>query len=284
MKKLQFALLAGLGLFSITACDSTYLNSKQENTEVLTFDHLYDYSAISGINLLSTSATPGRMARRMQQNVTAEQKDELIQKLQIVEEMLTDSIFRSELAESDREEFETMYTLTTRSFNDEDQVYIFYYNEIFKLDKNGEKKNEQKSRLEGIVIYNDVEYQMIGEREVEHDEIEMEFKVTLDEENYVIMKQESESDEQEFEYVQYRNGEKVLQTEIEFETNHEKNKMEIKFKEKSEEGTKEYKYEFKTIEDRKFVEIKIAENQEEIKVKIEIIVDEFNQVQYVFQE
>lgn len=301
MKKLNFVLLTSFGILSMTGCDTSWLN-ESSTIAPLAFDCVYDYSAISGIQLLAPTQGSTKMARKMQhQNeqetqgdekqeaLTDEQKQDLIIKLEMVEEMLTNSIFKSEVLPSDKEEYETMYTLTTKNFNDIEQTYVFYYNETLKENEHEqehkENKNhhdEQESRLEGIVIFNELEYQMIGEKEIKDDEVEMKFKVSLDEQNYVVINQETESDEQEFEYIQYVDGKKVYQTEIEFEANDKKGKFEVEFKEKSENGIIAYQYEFKIEEERKFVEIKIKENKTELKVKMEIFFDENNQPQYIF--
>ena len=54
-------------------------------------------------------------------------------------------------------------------------------------------------KLEGIVILNDVEYKMIGEKEKENNEEESNFKIFLDQYNFVEIEQESSNNEQEFE-------------------------------------------------------------------------------------
>ncbi len=283
MKKKLLALSAlSLSMF-MTGCDST--NNDNKEYETLSFETMYDYSAISGINLLNMNHMSGL---QMKKTLTDTEKTEILDNLHVVENMISGDIVKSEEVTSTKEGYEKMYTLTTTNFDGSHDIYTFYYNEtimneIDDDDDDRDRENEQEMRMEGLVVMNDVEYQMFGQKEIENNEFEVEFKIKLDESNYVVIEQEMENNEIEFEYTQYQNNKKVYETSIEFEKKRNEN-MEIEFEEKTSTSKKEYRYKFIKEGSKQFVEVKINENNDITQAKIQVLVDENNQVQYVFVE
>ena len=112
---------------------------------------------------------------------------------------------------------------------------------------------------------------MYGKKEIEDDEQEIEFKISLNENTYVVLEQEIENNEQEYSYKYYENNKKIYQTELEFEDN------EITFKENSSESKK--KYSFKFINDHQ-VKAKIKINEETFYLLINIELNELNEKVY----
>ena len=285
MKKIAlYSLLAGFGLTMVSGCNS----SKNNQMNTLSFESMYNYSAISGINLLKQS-TPLMPKMRV---LEEDEKTKILENLKVVENMLADGVIKSEEAASDKAEYEFMYTITTSSLAGNKDTYTFYYNEQLLEeeidddddDEDEKEEMEQEYALEGLVILNNEEFLMRGEKEIEGDEIEMSFKVSKDENSYVVIEQEKESDEQEFSYTLYENGKKTYETEIDFEVEPNNKKVEVEFEEKTVEGKKYYQYEFVLKNEQKYIYVKIKENNEVIKAVIRVEVDENNQVNYIFEE
>lgn len=91
--------------------------------------------------------------------------------------------------------------------------YTLYFNKTLKeIDD-----EEEVYDLQGIVIINNITYQIIGETEIEEDEIETKIKVILDNNHYFIIEQEKEEDEYEYVYTEYLNNKKITQYELSYE-------------------------------------------------------------------
>lgn len=98
----------------------------------------------------------------------------------------------------------------------------FYYNQVKEYDE-----DEEEFNIDGIIKSGDLSYQVTGKKELEKDEYEIEFKISYDENNYVIMEKEYENENHEkeisYSYKYYENNQKSREIEISFEE--EKNKF-----------------------------------------------------------
>lgn len=251
MIKLAGALGLGLVGLAMISCDnSTKSNGLQTKEEVMTV------SALSGIGILNelqnnqvslsnnkTLAT----ADTTTSNVTTNDAADVIEYIEMFSSLLiTDGITNVKNEASDNPLYENKVIVNTKTLLDGKQTYTLYYNETIELDDDDDYDDEKEYRLEGIAIFSDITYELRGERETERDESEVEY--TLRNGNdYVVISQEIEDDEQEFEYNVYKNGRKVLTQEIEIEI--ERNYTEIEFKEKAD-STK-VKFKVKALKDGK---------------------------------
>ena len=174
-------------------------------------------------------------------------------------------------------EYDTKMTINGKNFSGETVTYTMYYTEtLVKTDSSDddeeEAETENEYRLEGVMIIDEIEYRLEGERseETDKDESETELKIRAyadpsDKTSYVQMEQELsvENGETETEYVYsvYVNGELLEQTAVEFETENKNNKVET-----------EYELEFRSGETKgKYaVEREVKDGVTSIKVKYDI--------------
>ena len=261
-----------LSLF-MTGCNPTSNHSNDEY-ETLSFETMYDFSAISGINILNMNHTS---TLRMKKSLTDSGKEIILENLQVVENMIAGDSLKSEEESSTKEGYEKMYTLTTSNFDGQHDIYTFYYNET-RLEHD---HDEEEIKIEGLVVMDDMEYQMYGKKEIEDNELEMKFKIMIDEDNYVMIEQEIENNEIEFEYTQYQNNKKVYETSLEYEKKRNEN-IEFEFTEKTGDLKRKYRYKFVNVDSKQYIEVKIDENNENTQAKIEVIVNEYNEIQYIF--
>lgn len=101
--------------------------------------------------------------------------------------------------------------------------------ENFKHHEHGkdyEDKDEIEYAIKAIAVIGDNEYEVLGKKEVEEDEVEIEFIIKLDEQNFVKIEQEIEDDEIEYKYTIYKDGKKY--SSLKFETENENGKTHIK--------------------------------------------------------
>ncbi len=178
---------------------------------------------------------------------------------------------------NDRSSYEVR-TSTKEGYTDEMIIKIQYSNFDLQCSLYFNKtlkeidEEEEVYDLDGIMIISGQTYQVIGETEIENDELETKIKVMIDQNNYFIIEQEQETGEQEFLYTAFKDGRKVQENSLSIEK--EGNETQIVIEEKGESKEK--------------ITIEIENNQIEAKVEYQdyngmvIIKDVNNVVNYYF--
>lgn len=129
--------------------------------------------------------------------------------------------------------------------------YIIYYNENITIED--DKKNETSSVLQGVMLKDNQEFEIVCNKEIEQDECELELKIFLNENksDYIVIEQEIEKFENEYTYMVYKDNKKTEETSLEIETKNKKKEMSIELKKYDING-KELsidEYEFEYIDD-----------------------------------
>lgn len=271
--KFLLGLLAGAlaitSVFTLVGC-----NEDPPVAEGLTFNQAYDYSAVAGIGLLSDNVSSAGLVAQAANNadITDAEKQTVLANLAIAQGFKNGGVVRSTVTTSDRQGYEFYYTVTAADNTGASKVYEFYYNRTDITDNDDKAENEQEYRLNGLVILDGVEYTVIGEQEIEQGETEFNFEVKLNENFKVIIEQETDTNEEEFSYTVYAYGNKVFETEVEYEIN-KNGKIELEFetKDKITNIKQTYKFEFYTEANENFVKVYIGiGTNATIAVKIKI--------------
>ena len=287
MKKLVFTLVALSSAAALVGCGKTQTEIPVTQPKQ-SFKSMAQDSALSSISMLNTGHT--NVLRR--QALTDAQKTSVLEKLDLVDELLKgDTIKSEEVAVSEGDEYfgtyDKYYTLTVNQIDGNTEDYKFYYTETLEApeadeddddDKKDEEEEEVSSNLDGVVLLGEKTYKMHGEKEVskEGQEVEVEYSfVITDEETKekVIVKHESETDgdenENEYSYARHdATGKLVEKVKIDFEQ--ENNETEYSVKTMSNGDKKHYKFKFEEKGGQKFVKVKIIENQEVIEAKLQV--------------
>lgn len=152
-------------------------------------------------------------------------------------------------------------------------------------DDDDEEEDDQEIEysLEGIAIIDGIEYKIIGEKELEHNEYELNIKICLDDKNYVLLEEEVEDDEHEYSYTVIKNGKKALDFEFELENN-KNNEIEIEFT-TIENGVKEvYEFEKEEKAGKTIIVIKHNKNGHVYKIYAEGTVNpETGEIEYTYR-
>lgn len=308
MKKIILTAVFGLTLLLFAGCTpKATTNPVFENTK-----DVYGFEAISSLSLLSnvtTSQAEQKLTNTAYSNyldlsandVTEEEIDEINHYLELVEQMLSDDKPLDVITEiSDREGFEHKMVITTKDLSLNTYTYVLYYNETplneLEDDEDDEDKeiveeenddqetkddDEIESSLEGILIVDDQEYTVFGKKEIEDDEMEVEFTSKIDDKNWVKVKQEIEDGESEFRYTISVDG-VTSKTSIKVETNENETKVKLTFVE----GKMVAKFQFKEeIEDgKRIIKIKSLDENKSINIKVYITTDpETGEVTYEYK-
>ena len=284
MKKLVFTLVALSSAAALVGCCKTQ-TTIPENQPKQSFKSMAQNSALSSISMLNTGYT-GALRRKA---LTDAQKKSVLDKLDLVDELLKDDVIKSEevaIPEGDQYfgTYDKYYTLTVNQIDGVTEDYKFYYKETLAApeaegkDEKDEEEEEVSSDLDGVVILGEKTYTMHGDKEVSKEgrEIEVEYSfVITDEETKekVIVKHENETDgeenENEYSYARHdATGKLVEKVKIDFEQ--ENNETEYSVKTMSDGGKKHYKFKFEEKDGQKFVKVKIIENQEVIEAKLQV--------------
>lgn len=231
------------------------------------------------------------------QQLTEEEIEEVKAQLAVLENYMGENAIKVEqTAPAEDDEYYGVYeikmTVSTKNLEGETQNYTMYFNQTEKsnhasVDKDGHKdenkweyETEQNFTLEGIVISGENVYTMNGKKQVETEtegletESETSYTMTVRGENgeYIIFEQSYEEEdgesEQQYEYKIYNNRELVKRFELEFET--ENNKQEIEMKSYENGQVFQCKYEKKTRNGKDYIEAEVMKDGRMIEVFITV--------------
>ncbi|MBQ7407782.1 MAG: hypothetical protein IJW13_00695 [Clostridia bacterium] len=297
MKK-RTKILAGIIAAAVIASTSILVVScSNKNKNTTDFNSAFNHFAIGGLSLLSSYSGEASTLANKRQNgaitqltaasneLSASEKQQMLKNLAIAANMLNGDMVQSEAGEPDRVEYQRYYLVTAKDLNGENKVYKFYYNSEKTSDKNHLLNSESVERIEGIVVYNQIEYEVIGERELEEGEEETNFTVKLDQSNYVTIEQETENNEKEYSYTAYQNGVKVFESSVEYQA-YKSGRVELTFEREQKGEEIEYNFEFYQENSQSFVRVKYKKESTgkgygEMAI-IQVLTDNFGNVTYQF--
>ena len=197
----------------------------------------------------SSSAADGNADTEATLDTQVEQafENEFTKQLSVIESFIDRASVNSVESASDRPEYDHMLTVTTTDMRGNESVYILYYNATPVIDDDNDKwddeddwdiETEEEFRIDGVLVYNDAEYDVRGEmeNEVEGNESENEFEMTaFDRVNNskIVFEQSFEVEdgeyEEEYKYSYYENNRLVNSFEIEFENENGKEELDVTF-------------------------------------------------------
>ena len=201
MKKLILTLIAIVTLFTtLTACTN---NEKKDIDRLDGLKNNMSYQAVSSIKMLEIKEKFNDINRlslhTLLDSKDVAEKEEIEKYLAMMEELMASNGGIDIVSEpSDKEEYNNKITITTKNLQNEEAVYLLYYNEtvISEVEDDEDGDVEEVKKITGIAISNGKEYILEGETEIEteNDEKEKEtyFKIIEDENNYVLVKEEFE--------------------------------------------------------------------------------------------
>ncbi len=205
-------------------------------------------------------------------NLTEEETAVVDRYLQIVDKMLNSSGIVIDEGESELEGYAKKVEISSTDLYGNAQSFVIHYNEQEISRELDDGEEEVEWRLEGIMIAGEREYAVIGERETEADEAELEFTAYLDRDNYVEIEKSNENGEEEFGYKIVVDG-KVTE-EFELSIEQEYGKTEVEIESVSGGNILVIDYEMKErVSGKTVVECKVYENGEVYEFEIDATCD-----------
>ena len=141
-------------------------------------------------------------------------------------------------------------------------------------------EDDEEVLLEGVVIFEGEEYALLGLQEIEEDETETKFFISLDENNWIKIKREVEVDEQKYDLAMMKNGEfSKLTFKVETDDDGE---VEVKLKTILNGELISYSFKKEMEDGVEIIKIKVVEDRQVLHVKAIPSIDENGETVYSF--
>ena len=152
--------------------------------------------------------------------------------------------------------------------------YIFYYNEIPLEEDDDDDHDEISISFEGIILIDDLEYKVNGQREnEENEEFSIETTIYLNNQKIVTIEQETEINENEYNYIYYQNNLPYREVNQEIKTENKKQEMQIEIKENNNERT--FNFEYLTNHQIR-CEYEYEDDEAGTEIEIELLITEYD--------
>ncbi len=201
-------------------------------------------------------------------NLTLSSFQDVVKKnLAIAYTTSNDKVVRGEVTASDKEGYAFKYTVTVTGADGAEKAYTFHYNTTLQ------SADGSESFGEGIVEINGIEFFVKSEYEIENGEKEYKFTIKKSDNAYIVVEQEIENGESSLSYVAYINGNKVFETETEYEIKN--GKIEVGYSIEVAGVEIDYSYNFITENDVIYakVEIEIDKDNKEKNLSFKFRID-----------
>lgn len=203
-----------------------------------------------------------------------------------IKQMLSKEKVKYEILQNDDGTYENKMIIQAFFNSELDLQYTIYFNKTKVLKH---EDNEELFNIEGIITIDNKTYQVFGEIESEEDEIETKIKVVTGENEYFVIEQEKEVDEEEFVYTSYinnkkqneytheykytivSNGKKVNEVELELEQ--ENGELSVELKEVSNNTKTSYKFKVKEEKGYKYIKVEVKEGNNVTNIKVRLILN-----------
>lgn len=173
--------------------------------------------------------------------------------------------------QEDREEHDGYNDSELRNRNEENS-YRDHHDRDFE--------NDEEVLLEGVVIFEGQEYALLGIQEIDQEETETKFFISLDENNWIKIKREVEVDEQKYDLAMMKDGQfSKLTFKVETDDDGE---IEVKLKTIMNDELVSYSFKKEIEEGVEIIKIKVVEDRQVLHVKAVPSIDENGETVYSF--
>ena len=309
LKTIICVLLCGAVSLSLVGCGT---GSKASVLSLQSQTETYAYSAASASAVLNaftevaedvetetTETTENILSEEEKENKKFEERVELVNNyMPVVESLLSGEGVKIEEGESDNENYTKMLTVALNDILNNNLSFVMYYNEVVaetallplntaeeveteneRPEKPEKEDDEKKVNIEGILVIGETQYDIKGITESDDEETEMKFTAAIDENNKIVVENEIENGEVEFEYSVYSEGRLVERTSFESET--KRNGEEVELLVLKDNKKTHYKFYTETLKDGTAIihgEIK----DDEVNLKFSLTIDENGEYTYNF--
>lgn len=232
LKGLVIILLIG-GVFSFIACNKKTKEDDQKFTSLV--NDVYSTNIIASMNLLTTTdgSSSVKLSRKTLNSGNNLNYEELADLASSMSTLVDDVKNSYQVVKSDLKEYETKILYKGTSLENLEAEYVIYYNEKL-VESDG--WDEKEYAIKGIARKGTEEYTLVGKKETEGNEFELELEILVDNKNFVKVSQETENNEVEYSYEVVKDGKVVNEFEFDFEKGDE---LKIEIERQTETGLEE---------------------------------------------
>ena len=281
MKKIFLSILVLIGAVALMACGNKADKMMEELTSI---NNVYAISAVSGVEETINQVNEEVIVEDETNNQPKEELSET-NNLDSLLGLLNDDLFKVVELTSDNDEYTNLLEINLNK-----ETYLFYFNETLLDREEDDDEIEEEYLIKGIVLFNDLEFNVLGKKEVEiednEEEFEIELKISLDTDNYTIIKYERETEgnelEKEFKLKTYENGKLINEIKFDFEL--EDDQLEIDAEIRINNKLIKYEVKYNTNNDKGLVLYEIIENGQKTsgRLNVSVIIDGEN-VTYIYE-
>lgn len=324
---LASAMTLSVGLVACTGANEPGKNAGTKFDQLTTTESVYGYSAASAGMLISAMDNGSAAKIAMAKGITLEvsnpadvptetpadpapetladpapidpQIAELDRYMGLVESLLSDGGFQVVDQTSDRaDEYTEKNVVSYRDMQGNQLQYVMYYN-IEKQAAESEEsaaqaesaETEENYAITGVMLIDDAEYPIHGERTIETEEgeteNETEFTVTLPDGGKMLVKQEIEQEgnevEQEYSYSLFDAENKLIERNT-FEYEVEEDETEIKMTSFKDGKTQVFFFEKETENGKEEIKLRVGTDQNADTYKVHILTDENGNAHYEYEK
>lgn len=292
-KTILTSLLAGViavGGISAIGCggnNEAKINDKGGVFALNSQEEVYAYSAASAASLvadLGVAQTNGGVTNLSNVTFTdhSQYVDIVNNYINIAANMLkTDGGFTVTETVSDDKNYEYAMNVQCNGVFGESSEYTLYYNKTIINIEQDEGETEIEFNIDGKIITEGGVFTVKGSHEIEGNETEMEITVTVNDGNYIVVKQEREADEISYSYEVYINDQKIEETSFSHE--YDDGEYEIKIEILKNGQTQEFKLSKKEVGETKHIDGKVKIGPLYLDFTIKVGVDENGEKAYEYQ-
>lgn len=287
MKKNLFsifvAVVVAMSLASILiGCDNTNhtLDGTGGTNTALSENEVLAFSAATSVNLLSELFGSNAMsAAPAPQGVLDAQINKIHEQIVVMEDFISDTPFTVTEEVSDNALYQRKLTVSAVDLENQAATYIIYFNEILQPADPDDSPYEKEYFLNGIVVLNQTEYRIHGEKETDtrKSEYEISIFVYLDNGTFVKFEYETDRSEKEYEYEIVRNGRTVKKFSLEYEKKLGVQSLELK---NFDLDGMRIRYNRETLNEQTFIKATVTDATGSATVKIFVTRDEAGNVVY----
>lgn len=268
------------GLCAALSMPLALIGCGKSNDNMLSATDVYGFGAVSTIKLLGSETAAAALKSfsevaatdtQTQNNDVKAQIDKFNEYFLALDSFLGKDVVSTRAEDNPDAQFDyqTKLTIRGKDFDGNDTQYVMYYTETEQTQIVDEDEVEKYYALSGVMVIDEVQYNLEGQRvtEEERGERETEIKIVAyqnDRSNRIEMIQEHsvESGETETEYVYsiYANNVLKEQTSVEFEIENKHNKQETGYEIEFISGTERGKYSIEREVKNNVTEIEVEYN------------------------
>jgi len=200
------------------------LNNLDKFNSITTTSDFYAYGAASVGSLVSSDNTENRTY-----SLSDNEKQTVNKYMSLVEELLSDGVIEHTDKKQKNGNFEYVMKVKYKDLLGEPVEYTMYYNRTYLGGEKEDDEQESKYSISGVLVIGENEYEVEGKIEIESEEDEEEittyFRAYTDENSYIEVLQENETEnengesevEKKYHYSVYEKGKRIERTLVEYE-------------------------------------------------------------------